>query len=256
MIDIHSHILPGVDDGAQTEEESIALAKAAIEEGITTLVATPHHKNRHFDNYKNEIILQVSVLNDLLIAHDLDLNILPGQEIRIYGEILEDYEAEDILTVDETKYILIEFPFESVPQYVHQLFYDMQLKGLIPVIVHPERNQELLENPLKMYELIRNGALSQVTAASLTGEFGKQAEQYSRTLIEDNLTHFIASDAHNTTTRPFRLREAYDIIRKEYGIEMYYHFLENSELLVENMNVNRQEPAKPQKKRKKLFGLF
>src|SRR5699024_111462 len=208
MIDIHSHILPNIDDGAQTEDESIALAKAAIKEGITKIVATPHHKNRNYDNYKNEVIYQVSVLNDLLSINQLPLTVLPGQEVRIYGEILEDYEAGEILPIDETKYILIEFPSDSVPQYATRLFYDMQLQGLIPVIVHPERNRELLQHPETMYELILNGALSQVTAASLIGKFGKQIAQYSEELIDANLTHFIASDAHNTTTRPFHLREA------------------------------------------------
>ena len=96
MIDIHSHILPNVDDGAQTEQESIALAKAAIKEGITKIVATPHHKNRTYDNYKSEIKYQVSVLNDLLSANQLSLTVLPGQEVRTFGEILEDYENGEI----------------------------------------------------------------------------------------------------------------------------------------------------------------
>ena len=256
MIDIHSHILPNVDDGAQTEQESIAMAKAAAKEGITKIVATPHHKNRTYDNYKSEIKYQVSVLNDLLSAHQLSLTVLPGQEVRIFGEILEDYENGEILTVNETKYILVEFPSDSVPQYAQKLFYDMQLQGLVPVIVHPERNRELLQHPETMYELILNGALSQVTAASLIGKFGKQIAQYSEELVDANLTHFIASDAHNTTTRPFHLKEAYEHVRKEFGVETYFQLLENSELLIDNMNVNRMEPIIPKKRRKKLFGLF
>src|SRR5699024_4741831 len=240
----------------QTEDESIALAKAAIKEGITKIVATPHHKNRNYDNYKNEVIYQVSVLNDLLSINQLPLTVLPGQEVRIYGEILEDYEAGEILPIDETKYILIEFPSDSVPQYATRLFYDMQLQGLISVIVHPERNRELLQHPETMYELILNVALSQVTAVSLICKFGKQIAQYSEELIDSNLTHFIASDAHNTTTRPFHLREDYKHIRKKFGVETYFQLLENSELLIDNMNVNRMEPIIPKKRRKKLFGLF
>ncbi|HLQ83957.1 MAG TPA: CpsB/CapC family capsule biosynthesis tyrosine phosphatase, partial [Pseudogracilibacillus sp.] len=221
-----------------------------------TIVATPHHKNRTYDNYKREIIYQVSVLNELMDANNLPLRIIPGQEIRIYGELLEDYANGEILPVNQTKYVLVEFPSSSVPRFADQLFYDMQLEGLIPVIVHPERNRELLEHPSRMYELIRNGALSQITAGSLVGQFGKQMEQYSHQLIEANLTHFIASDAHDTVNRPFHMQEAFSIVQKEYGVDTYFQLVENSELLIDNQNVNRMEPLMPKKKRKKFFGLF
>src|SRR5699024_1906671 len=105
-------------------------------------------------------------------------------------------------------------------------------------------------------KLIQNCDMNKWTAASLIGKFGKQIAQYSEELIDANLTHFIASDAHNTTTRPFHLREAYEHVRKEFGVEMYFQLLENSELLIDNMNVNRMEPIIPKKRRKKLFGLF
>src|SRR5699024_4196574 len=127
MIDIHSHILPGVDDGAQTEEDSIAMAKVAIEEGIHTIVASPHHKNRTYDNERADIEKNVSILNDLFAANNLALTVLPGQEVRIYGEILEDWEKGDILPINHSKYLFIEFPSDSVPHYTEKLFYDIQL---------------------------------------------------------------------------------------------------------------------------------
>lgn len=256
MIDIHSHILPGIDDGAVTEEDSIAMAKAATEQGITEIVATPHHKNRTYDNYKTDIKKHVSVLNELLESQQIPLTVLPGQEVRIYGEVVEDFEKGDIQTINDSKYILIEFPSDSVPLYTEQLFYDLQVAGLRPVIAHPERNRELLRNHTKMYELIRGGALAQLTAASVVGKFGKIIEQYSHQLIEANLAHFIASDAHNTTTRGFVLHEALELVKKNYGVETYYMFIENSNLLIDNMNVNRFEPTQIRTKRKKLFGLF
>ena len=255
MIDIHSHILPGVDDGAKTEDDSIAMAQAAVDEGITTIVASPHHKNRNYENTKDDIITHVSVLNDLLEARNIPLQVAVGQEVRIYGEMIDDYKKGDIQTVNDSSYILIEFPFDSVPHYTEQLLYDLQVEGLRPVIVHPERNRELLENHQRMYELVRNGAITQITAASLVGKFGKQMEQFSHQLIKANLTHLIASDAHNTTTRGFHLQEAYDLVRKQYGVDTYYMLMENSHLIIDNMNVNRMEPT-PIRKRRKLFGLF
>ncbi len=255
MIDIHSHILPGVDDGAENELASIEMAKAAIEEGITHIVASPHHKNRTYDNYRDEIRSNVAVLNDLFAIEKLDITVLPGQEVRIYGDILLDIEKGDIQTVNDTKYILIEFPSDSVPHYASQLFYDLQMNGLQPVIVHPERNRELMANHKKMYDLVHNGALTQVTAASLVGKFGKQIETFSLELIKANLTHFIASDAHNTTSRRFAMRDAYQYIQDNVNVETAYMFMENSQLLIEDQNVYRQEPQRIRTK-KKFFGLF
>lgn len=255
MIDIHSHILPGVDDGAQTELDSIEMAKAAIEEGITHIVASPHHKNRTYDNYRDEIRSNVTVLNDLFATKGLNLTVIVGQEVRIYGDILADIEKGDIQTVNDTKYILIEFPSDSVPHYASQLFYDLQMNGFQPVIVHPERNRELMTNHHKMYELVHNGALTQVTAASVVGKFGKQIQAFSHQLVEANLTHFVASDAHNTTTRGFLLRDAYQYIQDNINVETAYMLMENSQLLMDDMNIYRQEPHRI-KTKKKFFGLF
>lgn len=256
MIDIHSHILPGIDDGAKTEEESLLMAHAAVEEGISTIIATPHHRNESFDNYKDDIRMHVDILNDLFKANDVPLNVLYGQEVRIYGELLEDYKNGDIQTLHDTKYILIEFPFGEVPFFAEQLIYDLQKEGLQPIIAHPERNRELINNFERMYELIRQGALAQLTAASYVGHFGKEIEQFSRQLIEANLIHFIASDAHDTVKRGFHLEKAYKKIKATYGFEAYYTLLENNQLLVDNENIHRFEPEPIPLKRKRFFGLF
>lgn len=255
MIDMHSHILPAVDDGAQTEQDSLDMARVAIENGISTIVATPHHMNRTYDNTKTDIESNVGILNQLFQAHNLDIEVIPGQEVRIYGEIIEDIEKGEILPINNSKYILVEFPSDTVPHYTEQLFYDMQVAGYTPIIAHPERNRELLNNHRKMFELVRNGALSQVTAGSLLGAFGKQMQQFSYQLIEANLTHLIASDAHNTTSRTFNLHEAYEAIKSKYGAETYYMFVENAHLLLDNMTLNKYEPQIIQPKRK-FLGLF
>lgn len=253
MIDIHSHILPGIDDGAATEQDSIDMARSAYAEGITTIVASPHHMNGKYENRKAAIQQYVEVLNNLLTANQIPVNIIAGQEVRIYGELLEDMEKDEILTVNNSKYLLLEFPFDTVPLYAEQMIYDLQLKGIIPIIVHPERNRELRSNHQRMYDMVMKGALTQVTASSLLGVFGKEAETFSHQLIEHNLTHFIASDAHNVTTRGFEIGTAYDIIMKEYGMETYYMLEENSHLVIDNLNVNRYEPMMIRKKKKGLF---
>mgnify|MGYP001125179298 CR=1 FL=1 len=254
MIDIHCHILPGVDDGPKTIEDSLIMAREAVKEGIQTIIATPHHKNNQYENFKQDILQQVSNFNDILIRENIPLNILPGQENRIYGELVEDYNKGEIQTLSSTKYLFIEFSSSSVPRYSERLLYDLQRQGLTPIIVHPERNKELINNPDLLYKLVANGALTQVTAASIAGYFGKSVQKFAKQLIEHNLTHFVASDAHNVHNRTFKLNEAYDLIEKEFGVEWVYLFAENSETLVDEKNIVKEIPE--QIKKKKFLGIF
>ncbi|WP_338449646.1 CpsB/CapC family capsule biosynthesis tyrosine phosphatase [Niallia oryzisoli] len=255
MIDIHCHILPGVDDGAKDMDESMDMAKEAVREGIHTIIATPHHKNRQWDNEKTFILKRVAELNQHLSNEGIPLTILPGQETRIYGEILEDYlSGGKILPLGETSYLFIEFPSGHVPRYAETLLYEIQTEGLIPIIVHPERNQEIIENPDLLYKFVKSGTLTQVTAGSLCGYFGKKIKKFSHQLIEANLTHFIASDAHNVHNRTFKMAETMDMVEKSYGVDMVYLFRENAELLVQGKNVYREIPERVV--RKKFLGLF
>lgn len=254
MIDIHCHILPGVDDGPSTIEESIEMAKEAVAEGISIIIATPHHHNNQYINTKENIIHHVNYLNSVLKKENIPLEILPGQENRIFGELIDDFQKGEILTLTNSNYLFIEFPTASVPKYSDRLLYDIQIEGLTPIIVHPERNKEIIENPSVLYNLVKNGALTQLTAASLAGYFGKNIQKFSRKLIENNLTHFVASDAHNVYNRTFKLNEAYEIISKEFGNDYAYMFKENSESIVRNELVIKEIPEKI--KKKKILGIF
>ena len=254
MIDLHSHILPGLDDGSQSMKDTLVMAEKAIEDGITKIVATPHHKNG-YDNTRLEIIDSVEEVNSVLQQYNLNLQVMPGQEIRIYGEIMEDYLNGEIQTLADSKYIFIELPSGYVPRYTEELLYKMQLDGLIPIIVHPERNQELMSNPDKLYQFVKKGTLTQLTAGSIAGKFGKKIKQFSEELMEANLSHFIASDAHNTTNRSFHMTAAYEMIQQEFGEDLVYFYKENAELVMENKHVMMEQPTHV-KRRKKIFGLF
>ena len=254
MIDLHCHILPGIDDGARDLSESLNMARKAVEQGIDTIVATPHHLNNHFENPKQEIITRVEELNQHLRNEKIALKILPGQETRIYGEMVEGYELGEILPVNHSPYVLVEFSSSHVPRFTEKLFYDLQIKGLVPVIVHPERNQEIIERPELLYQLVKKGALTQITAASVCGDFGKKIKNFTHQLIEANLTHVIASDAHNVTNRTFKLREAYDIVQAKYGNDMVYLFQDNAALMIEGNHVYKEVPERI--KRKKFLNIF
>lgn len=254
MIDIHCHILPGIDDGAVNMEESLEMAKLAVKEGIRTIIATPHHKNGVYDNSKTSIVDKVNELNEALQKESIPVKILPGQETRIYGEMVEDYQNDEILPLNGGNYLFVELPSSHVPRYTEQLLFDLQMKGLSPIIVHPERNREIIERPEKLYQLVKKGALTQVTASSVAGYFGKNIKKFSLQLIDANLTHFVSSDAHNLTRRSFKMVEALDVIEKKFGMEMVYQLTENSDLLVGGLSVNRDMPERI--KRKRFLGIF
>ena len=254
MIDIHCHILPGIDDGAKELNESLEMARQAQAQGITRIVASPHHKNGSYENDLQSILTEVNLLNKELAREGIDLEILPGQEIRIYGEMEADLDV-DLLSVNNTGvYMLIEFPSSHLPRYANKLLFDLQLKGIVPIIVHPERNREIMEDPSRLYRLIKEGSLSQVTASSVTGRMGKKIKKFSLDLLSHDLAHFVASDAHNTTTRPFDLREAYEVVEKELGMSKRYQVQENPEEMVKGKMIDKDIPERI--KKKKVLGLF
>jgi protein-tyrosine phosphatase len=255
MIDIHSHILPGIDDGAQTLEEAIEMAEAAVQEKITHLFATPHHRNGRYENEKRSIVQEVILFNEELVKRDIPLQVIPGQEIRLYKELIEDLDQDVLVPLDHTaNYLLIEFPSSYVPNNAAEILYELTLRNYRPIIVHPERNSEIMENQEVLHELIKAGALTQVTANSIIGKFGKKIMTFSHELIKANMIHFVASDAHNTTTRGFHLTEAYEAIEKIHGVEKRYDLQENAEMVLKGERVLTAEPSFI--KRKKFLGIF
>lgn len=253
LIDIHCHILPGVDDGPKTLEDSLDMARAAVDNGITTIIATPHF-NCFFENKKVDILKKVVQLNERIREENIPLTILPGKEIAIYGDIIEDLEKGIIQSLCDTQYIFIELPLNHVPKYIDKLIYNLQVKKFVPIIVHPERNVQIVKQPELLYRLVKHGALTQITAASLVRGFGKETMKFTEKLIEANLVHFIASDAHNVGSRGFKLAEAYARVDKLYGTEYLYLLIENTELLVQGKMVNKLVPEHVRLKR--IFSIF
>ncbi|MEW5595569.1 CpsB/CapC family capsule biosynthesis tyrosine phosphatase [Peribacillus frigoritolerans] len=254
MIDIHCHIIPGVDDGSEDMKESLNMARKAVEAGITHLFATPHHLNEKYVNVKNDIIDRAVRLNESLKQNNIPLTIHLGQEVRIHRNIFTSLDKAEILTLDDNgKYLLLELPSGRVPTYTQEVIYELLLKGITPIIVHPERNKELIENQKLLFELVQEGALTQLTSGSIIGLFGKNIKSFSKKIIEHNLAHFIATDAHNVNSRGFTLQEAYETVTKTYGIERAFYFKENAEQLIKGQSPSIVKPA-PFKK--KIFGIF
>ncbi|GGJ95001.1 tyrosine protein phosphatase [Lentibacillus kapialis] len=254
MIDIHCHILPSVDDGSKTLAESMAMAKEASKQGITKIVATPHHNNGYYENDGPDIMEAVHQLNAQLKSEKIPVDVLPGQEPRINGDMLRDLESGHVMALNQTSgYVLIECPTSHIPQYTTQLLFDMQIAGYKPIIAHPEHNEELRVNPDKLYRLVKNGALTQITAGNLIGKAGKKIQRFANQIIAANLTHFMASDAHNVKKRGFYMQEAMNYLKKHYGNSTAYYFTENSERLLLGQTINRDAPERIHVKKKRLL---
>lgn len=254
MIDIHSHIIFGLDDGAQTLEDTLFLAKQAVKEGISVIIGTPHHRHPYYNNPKNIVEKNIEIVQEMLKKEQVPLTILPGQEIRIFGELKHFLNLDDeLLTLNKSKMILIEFPSLFIPLYTEKLFYDLQVNGYNPVIAHPERNAEIIKNPDKLFHLIKNGAFSQITTASIAGYYGKKTQRLSFQMIEYQLTHFIASDVHNLLNRSFKWKEAWDTVDNILGEEFAGILQKQAQDLIGNREVHKLQPEQIPRK---IFNIF
>lgn len=249
MIDIHCHILPDVDDGPLEISACFEMANVAVKSGITHLFATPHHFNGQYNNFKLDILDRVNEIQKLLHNESIPLVIHPGQELRIHREVLLSLEKNELLTLDNKKqYLLLELPPNQFPSYTLEIVYELLLKGITPIIVHPERNKKLIENPTLLFELVKEGALVQLTSGSIIGHFGKKIKNAAEIMMEHHLVHFIATDAHNVSTRGFSLYEAYEMIAKKYGMNQMSYFKKNTELLINGHNITIEHPLPLKKK--------
>lgn len=254
MIDLHCHLLPGIDDGPETMEESLALAQSAVDQGITHVLCTPHHNNGRYENPKASIIAAVAELQIALDETQIPLTVLEGQEVRITGELVEDLNEDNLLFTDlNDTYLLIEFPSADVPAFSETLLFELRGMGKIPVIVHPERNRFFMEDPDRLIPFLEMGCLAQLTAPSIVGIFGKKIQKIAHEMVERNLVQMVASDAHGVNKRPFYLKEAYTEIEGKFGDGVVRQMKQVTKDLVNGDEV--EYPPYVEKKKKK-FGLF
>ncbi|MCG0641060.1 tyrosine protein phosphatase [Lactiplantibacillus plantarum] len=179
----------------------------------------------------------------------------PGQEVRINGQLLTALDEDDILFADTgNRYLMLEFPDDDVSHYTNQMIFDLQQRGITPVIVHPERNTKIMAQPELLYQLLEKGCLSQITASSYVGTFGKKVENFSRQLIEAGQGYVFASDAHNLPGRKYEMRQAFEKLSQEFGGELVEQYQNNARDIINGANVPLNETRKI--KKKKRFWLF
>jgi protein-tyrosine phosphatase len=207
FVDIHCHLLPGLDDGAVDLTESLAMARMAVEEGIRTIVCTPHQLGS-FANRSHAIRQGVAALQTELQRAGIRLKLLPGADVRIEPDMVARLARDEILTLGENGSVLLELPHELYFS-LESLVEDLGRAGYRAVLSHPERNAGILANPAVLEPLVKAGCLLQITSGSLLGIFGRRPQQLSEDLVRRRAVHCIATDAHDTLRRAPRMRDAF-----------------------------------------------
>ena len=222
MIDIHTHILPTIDDGPTTMTESLEMCRIAVNDGIKKMIATPHVQNGMYDLDANKVLEKIHLLNQLVKQEGLDLVIFPGAEVHLSDRLLdaEILKESSILTLNGgKKYILLEFPFQWVPSGTEHVIFKLRSMGFTPILPHLERNFKIQRDPYMLRHFAEMGAILQVTAQSITGDFDAAPMKCALWMLKNNLVHVIASDAHSPAGRPPILTKALKVVSDKLGEE-------------------------------------
>ena len=213
MIDIHSHIIPNVDDGARSWQEALAMCRMAWKDGIQGMVATPHALNGVYLTDGNVIAEQIVLLKEKLREENIGLEIYQGAEVYCSPDLPLILTQDPSLTFNSSgRYFLLEFPHSIIPPHSEELLFQLGLRNFIPIIVHPERNLHVQSNVGLLEKLVNAGAFCQVTAMSFTGGFGTRVRDTAFQLLKKGLVHAVASDAHNPTGRPPIMSKARQVV--------------------------------------------
>ncbi|WP_051318415.1 tyrosine-protein phosphatase [Cohnella thermotolerans] len=232
MIDTHCHILPMCDDGPGNWAQSLAMARQAARYGITTIVATPHHRKGMYLNGSAHISTLVKGLNERLQDEDIPIRVLAGQEYHLTSLFKADLMAGEIVSISGTRYILIELPSHF---YSWQLTASIRLlkrMNRLPILVHPERYGRFVQDPEKLFKYVKEGAYLQLTAGSIVGQFGPEVQRTAYWIAGRNWAHLLASDAHDTFERRNRLQEAYARLGRDFGTDAVARLQNNASLVL------------------------
>jgi protein-tyrosine phosphatase len=244
LIDLHCHLLPGLDDGPATIEESLALARAAQEAGIEAIVATPHIREDYpFD--PAEIAIRAREVEQALGEAGIALRVVQGAEVAITRVPDLDQATLGGLCLGDGPYMLVESPYTYATTILEETVFDLQVQGFRPVLAHPERAPSFQQDPDRLVGLVERGVLCSVTAASMMGTFGQTVRRFTALIFAKQLVHNVASDAHDPVRRPVDLRSGIESLDRELpGLAKQAAWL--TELVPEAITAGREIPAAPE----------
>lgn len=256
MIDIHSHILPGLDDGADSIETALEMAQTAVDDGITKMIATPHLFRA---GYPKGGIKGVKKARKKFIyalkENSIPLEILPGAEVHVSHNLIDEIKTNrDSLVLNKSRYMFLEFPSEHIFSGVKDLIFKLKTSGIVPIIAHPERNSVLRNNLDFLYDLLNMGALTQVNQGSFSGVYGNRAQNAVFRFLELGYVHFLATDCHNTWVIQPKLSGAVRKAGKVIGEKNARALVEDNPLsVVEDKDLSYMpKPQKEERKKKTL----
>jgi protein-tyrosine phosphatase len=260
MIDLHNHLLPGIDDGAKQLEETLEFLRVAHRDGITTVTATPHMKPGVYDNTRAAIFESIAKVKEAARGDEAEkVELLPGAEVYFTADVVQRAKAGELMTVaDRGKYMLLELPYQQIPMKVDDTIFQLRLLGITPIMAHPERVAYYLEDFDRVAASVRLGALTQVTGNSITGRFGSKARDFAVRMLERNLIHILASDGHDVRYRPPTLSDSRDAVAKLAGAPTARRLVEDNPaaILAGQEIASDPEPSAPPARRGLFARLF
>ena len=255
MIDFHSHIIHGVDDGAKSLDVSLEMLKIAESEGVEYICATPHFIPKEYEITRGKYIEKYDSLVLASKEENLKIKILSGLEIYMHPNLPKLYKEKRIWGINGSEYLLIELPMGQFPRYTEDVFYELMLLGVKPILAHPERNIKIMENHDLIVSLIKQGVLMQINAASLLGDYGKKVKKTAHQFVKKNMVHILGSDGHNITSRKTRIKTAFDIV-KDKNEPMYNWISQNQTNIINNKPTMELLEIKTEKRIFSLSNIF
>lgn len=219
MIDLHCHLLPGVDDGAQNLSISLTMARQAVDQGITHVACTPHILPGVYHNRGPQIRSATSQLQDELAREGIALQLVTGADVHMAPNFVAGLRSGELLTLAASRYVLVEPPHNVPPPQLEEFFFNLVTAGYVPVLTHPERLSWISSRHEIIKKLVQSGAWMQVTAGSFTGAFGRTALYWAVRLLDEGCVHLIASDAHDAERRPVDLALGRESVEKRVGAQ-------------------------------------
>lgn len=217
MIDLHCHILPGIDDGARNLDTAHEMARIAWSEGVEAIACTPHILPGLYHNAGPQILVKIGELRDALLQSDIALDLLSGSDAHMTSHFIDKIRSGEILTLAHSRYVLVEPPHNVAPIRLEQFFLELLIAGYVPILTHPERLGWIVDRFDMIRRLARHGVWLQVTAGSLIGKFGRHARYWAERMLDEGIVHILASDAHDDRQRPPNLSIGREVAARRAG---------------------------------------
>lgn len=237
MIDLHCHLLPGIDDGAEDLDTALAMAQISVDDGVEILACTPHIYPGLYENNKEGIRLGISTLSAHLEQRGIALRLVEGADVHVTPNLIEKIRDGLVPTINNSRYILLEPPHHVAPPKFEEYVFSLTAAGYVPVITHPERLKWIEENYQTFVKMSQQGAWMQITAGSLCGRFGSRPKYWAERMLDEGIVHILASDGHGLKKRPPLLGEGRDAAEKRLGIDEAMHLVWTRPLgIIENQD--------------------